>query len=68
MSINDFHSDKKLKNSTSEREIPITNELKKLFIELVEDKSDDETLFELPYSKHNGYVGKPSKFFFDLIK
>lgn len=68
LSINDFHSGKKLKNSTSEREIPLTNELMKLFSELVEGKSDDEALFELPYSKYNGYVGKPSKFFSELIK
>ncbi|WP_061011071.1 site-specific integrase [Vibrio sp. CUB2] len=68
LSINDSHTDKKLKNSASAREIPITDELKKLFSELVEDESDDEALFELPYSKYNGYVGKPSKFFSDLIK
>ena len=68
LSINDSHTDKKLKNSASEREIPITNELKKLFVELVEGRGDDERLFELPYSKYNGYVGKPSKFFSGLIK
>ncbi|WP_231566695.1 site-specific integrase [Vibrio variabilis] len=68
LSINDSHTDKKLKNSASEREIPISNELKKLFEELVEGKGDDERLFELPYSKYNGYVGKPSKFFSQLLK
>ncbi|OOQ64199.1 recombinase [Vibrio parahaemolyticus] len=68
LSINDSHTDKKLKNSASEREIPITNELKKLFVELVEGRGDDERLFELPYSKYNGYVGKPSKFFSQLLK
>lgn len=68
LSINDSHTDKKLKNSASERDIPITNELKKLFVELLERKSVDERLFELPYSKYNGYVGKPSKFFSQLLK
>ncbi|HHF3070738.1 TPA: site-specific integrase [Vibrio diabolicus] len=68
LSINDSHTDKKLKNSASEREIPITNELRKLFVELVEGRGDDERLFELPYSKYNGYVGKPSKFFSQLLK
>ncbi len=68
LSINDSHTDKKLKNSASERELPISNELKKLFVELVEGRGDDERLFELPYSKYNGYVGKPSKFFSVLIK
>ncbi|EGR0768104.1 tyrosine-type recombinase/integrase [Vibrio parahaemolyticus] len=68
LSINDSHIDKKLKNSASEREIPITNELNKLFVELVEGRGGDERLFELPYSKYNGYVGKPSKFFSQLLK
>lgn len=68
LSINDSHTDKKLKNSASEREIPITNELKKLLVELLERKSVDERLFQLPYSKYNGYVGKPSKFFSQLLK
>lgn len=68
LSINDLHPDKKLKNSASERDIPITNELKKLLIELIQGKSIDERLFDLPYSKYNGYVGKPSKFFSLLMK
>ena len=68
LNINDSHIDKKLKNSASEREIPITNELNKLFVELVEGRGGDERLFELPYSKYNGYVGKPSKFFSQLLK
>lgn len=68
LSINDCHSDKKLKNSASEREIPIASELKELFVELLEGKGLDDRLFDLPYSKYNGYVGKPSKFFSELIK
>ncbi|WP_231111653.1 site-specific integrase [Vibrio mimicus] len=68
LSINAHQSDKKLKNLASEREIPVTDELKKLLVELIEGKGKDERLFDLPYSKFNGYIGKPSKFFSQLIK
>ena len=68
LSLNDSRNDKKPNKSAGEREIPIADELKKLFVELLERKSVDEKLFELPYSKYNGYVGKPSKFFSQLLK
>lgn len=68
LSINDHQPDKKLKNSASEREIPVTNELKELLVELTRGKGIDDRLFDLQYSKQNGYAGKPSKFFSQLLK
>ncbi|MCG6334548.1 site-specific integrase [Vibrio alginolyticus] len=68
LSINDEHDDKKLKNSSSKRALPITNPLLNLLNELVAGKGKNEHLFTLPYSKQNGYSGKPSKYFSVLLK
>ncbi|MBM5025087.1 site-specific integrase [Vibrio parahaemolyticus] len=68
LSINDDHDDKKLKNSSSKRELPITVPLLNLLSELVAGKGKNEHLFTLPYSKQNGYAGKPSKYFSELLK
>ncbi|MCR9907623.1 tyrosine-type recombinase/integrase [Vibrio campbellii] len=65
MSIND---DKKLKNSSSKRVLPVTTPLLNLLSELTAGKGKNEHLFSLPYSKRNGYVGKPSKYFSGLLK
>ncbi len=63
LSINDDHDDKKLKNSSSKRVLPIITPLLNLLNELVAGKGKNEHLFTLPYSKQNGYAGKPSKYF-----
>lgn len=68
LSINDGHDDKKLKNSSSKRILPITTPLLNLLNELVAGKGKNEHLFNLPYSKQNGYAGKPSKYFSELLK
>ncbi|HIF6159894.1 site-specific integrase [Vibrio parahaemolyticus] len=68
LSINDGHDDKKLKNSSSKRILPITTPLLNLLNELVAGKGKNEHLFTLPYSKQNGYAGKPSKYFSELLK
>lgn len=68
LSINDSHDDKKLKNSSSKRILPITTPLLNLLNELVAGKGKNEHLFTLPYSKQNGYAGKPSKYFSELLK
>lgn len=68
LSINSNTSDKKLKNVSSEREIPLTTQLKSLFIELIKGKGKDALIFNLPYSAQNGYVNKPSKYFSQLFK
>ncbi|HHG3569977.1 site-specific integrase [Vibrio parahaemolyticus] len=68
LSINDGHDDKKLKNSSSKRILPITTPLLNLLNELVAGKGKNEHLFNLPYSKQNGYSGKPSKYFSELLK
>ncbi|HCE2053353.1 TPA: site-specific integrase [Vibrio parahaemolyticus] len=65
LSIND---DKKLKNSSSKRVLPVTTPLLNLLNELVAGKGKNEHLFTLPYSKQNGYAGKPSKYFSELLK
>lgn len=68
LSINDDHDDKKLKNSSSKRVLPIITPLLNLLNELVAGKGKNEHLFTLPYSKQNGYAGKPSKYFSVLLK
>ncbi len=68
LSINDGHDDKKLKNSSSKRILPITTPLLNLLNELVAGKGKNGHLFTLPYSKQNGYAGKPSKYFSELLK
>lgn len=68
LSINDDHDDKKLKNSSSKRVLPVTIPLLNLLSELTTDKGKNEHLFTLPYSKQNGYAGKPSKYFSELLK
>ncbi|WP_315905530.1 tyrosine-type recombinase/integrase [Vibrio fluvialis] len=68
LSINDNTPDKKLKNASSEREIPLTTQLKSLLTELIDGKGKDELLFNLPYSPQNGYVSKPSKYFSQVLK
>lgn len=68
LSINDDHDDKKLKNSSSKRVLPVTTPLLNLLNELVAGKGKNEHLFTLPYSKQNGYAGKPSKYFSGLLK
>ncbi|EGQ8938026.1 recombinase [Vibrio parahaemolyticus] len=68
LSINDDNDDKKLKNSSSKRVLPITTPLLNLLNELVSGKGKNEHLFTLPYSKQNGYAGKPSKYFSVLLK
>ncbi|WP_229608382.1 site-specific integrase [Vibrio parahaemolyticus] len=68
LSINDDHDDKKLKNSSSKRVLPVTIPLLNLLNELIAKKGQDEHLFHLPYSKQNGYAGKPSKYFSVLLK
>ncbi|EGQ9702001.1 site-specific integrase [Vibrio parahaemolyticus] len=68
LSINDGHDDKKLKNSSSKRILPITTPLLNLLNELVAGKGKNEHLFTLPYSKQNGYAGKPSKYFSGLLR
>ncbi|EOV3391960.1 recombinase, partial [Vibrio parahaemolyticus] len=68
MSINDEHDDKKLKNASSKRVLPVTAPLLNLLSELIADKGKNEHLFTLPYSKQNGYAGKPSKYFSVLLK
>ncbi|MCG6462288.1 site-specific integrase, partial [Vibrio parahaemolyticus] len=68
LSINDNHDDKKLKNLSSKRVLPITVPLLNLLSELVAGKGKDEHIFTLPYSKQNGYAGKPSKYFSGLLK
>lgn len=68
LSINDDHDDKKLKNSSSKRVLPVTTPLLNLLNELIAGKGKNEHLFNLPYSKQNGYAGKPSKYFSELLK
>ncbi|MDF5543667.1 site-specific integrase [Vibrio parahaemolyticus] len=68
LSINDDHDDKKLKNSSSKRVLPVTIPLLNLLNELIVGKGKNEHLFNLPYSKQNGYAGKPSKYFSELLK
>ncbi|EGQ9241215.1 site-specific integrase [Vibrio parahaemolyticus] len=68
LSINDGHDDKKLKNSSSKRVLPVTTPLLNLLNELIAGKGKNEHLFTLPYSKQNGYAGKPSKYFSGLLK
>ncbi|MGR5360211.1 hypothetical protein ACPV54_05090 [Vibrio mediterranei] len=68
LSINNKHPDKKLKNSASKRDVSINDEVYVIMSELVDGKGQDELLFNLQYSKLNGYVGKPSKFFSGLLK
>ncbi|EOV6276675.1 hypothetical protein ACN930_001540 [Vibrio parahaemolyticus] len=68
LSINDEHDDKKLKNASSKRVLPVTAPLLNLLSELIADKGKNEHLFTLPYSKQNGYAGKPSKYFSVLLK
>ncbi|HHG3337065.1 site-specific integrase [Vibrio parahaemolyticus] len=68
LSINDGHDDKKLKNSSSKRVLPVTTPLLNLLNELIAGKGKNEHLFNLPYSKQNGYAGKPSKYFSELLK
>ncbi|MFW1687972.1 site-specific integrase [Vibrio parahaemolyticus] len=68
LSINDVHDDKKLKNSSSKRVLPVTTPLLNLLNELIAGKGKNEHLFNLPYSKQNGYAGKPSKYFSELLK
>jgi len=68
LNINDDHEDKKLKNASSKRVLPITAPLLNLLNELVPGKGKNEHLFTLPYSKQNGYAGKPSKYFSGLLK
>lgn len=68
LSINDEHDDKKLKNASSKRVLPVTVPLLNLLSELIADKGKNEHLFTLPYSKQNGYAGKPSKYFSVLLK
>ncbi|HHK8519044.1 TPA: tyrosine-type recombinase/integrase [Vibrio parahaemolyticus] len=68
LSINDDHDDKKLKNSSSKRVLPVTTLLLNLLSELTAGKGKNEHLFFLPYSKQNGYAGKPSKYFSGLLK
>ncbi|HCG7673619.1 TPA: site-specific integrase [Vibrio parahaemolyticus] len=68
LSINDDHDDKKLKNSSSKRVLPVTTLLLNLLNELTAGKGKNEHLFSLPYSKQNGYAGKPSKYFSGLLK
>ncbi|MFV8409205.1 site-specific integrase [Vibrio owensii] len=68
LNINDDHEDKKLKNASSKRVLPITAPLLNLLNELVAGKGKNEHLFTLPYSKQNGYAGKPSKYFSGLLK
>ncbi len=68
LSINDGHDDKKLKNSSSKRVLPVTIPLLNLLNELIAGKGKNEHLFTLPYSKQNGYAGKPSKYFSGLLK
>ncbi|CAE6916169.1 DNA integration [Vibrio sp. B1ASS3] len=68
LSINDDHDDKKLKNSSSKRVLPVTIPLLNLLSELTTDKGKNEHLFTLSYSKQNGYAGKPSKYFSELLK
>ncbi|HBN6294408.1 TPA: site-specific integrase [Vibrio parahaemolyticus] len=68
LSINDGHDDKKLKNSSSKRVLPVTTLLLNLLNELIAGKGKNEHLFTLPYSKQNGYAGKPSKYFSGLLK
>ncbi|EJE8671636.1 site-specific integrase [Vibrio parahaemolyticus] len=68
LSINDDNDDKKLKNSSSKRVLPVTTPLLSLLSELIADKGKNEHLFTLPYSKQNGYAGKPSKYFSVLLK
>ncbi|MFN1513502.1 tyrosine-type recombinase/integrase [Vibrio owensii] len=68
LSINDDHDDKKLKNSSSKRVLPITIPLLNLLNELKTGKGQNEHLLNLPYSKQNGYAGKPSKYFSVLLK
>ncbi|WP_101959942.1 site-specific integrase [Vibrio harveyi] len=68
LSINDDHDDKKLKNSSSKRVLPVTTPLLNLLSELTAGKGKNEHLFSLPYSEQNGYTGKPSKYFSGLLK
>ncbi|MGC9462529.1 tyrosine-type recombinase/integrase [Vibrio genomosp. F10] len=68
LSINDDNPDKKLKNSGSKRDLPITRALYELLIPLVRGKGRNELIFDLPYSKQNGYINKPSKFFSERFK
>ncbi|HHF2856435.1 TPA: tyrosine-type recombinase/integrase [Vibrio diabolicus] len=68
LNINDDHDDKKLKNSSSKRVLPVTTPLLNLLNELIAGKGKNEHLFNLPYSKQNGYAGKPSKYFSELLK
>ncbi|HHF3144725.1 TPA: tyrosine-type recombinase/integrase [Vibrio diabolicus] len=71
LNINDDHDDKKLKNSSSKRVLPVTTpllNLLNLLNELIAGKGKNEHLFNLPYSKQNGYAGKPSKYFSELLK
>lgn len=68
LSINDDHDDKKLKNSSSKRTLPVTTSLFHLLSELIAKKDKNEHLFSLPHSQQNGYAGKPSKYFSGLLK
>lgn len=69
ISINNNGSDKKLKNESSVRMLPLTGLATELIKELIGLKGSSQRLFsELTYSEANGYASKPSKYFSRLSK
>ena len=69
ISINDNGERKRVKNQSSIRQIPLTEELRDMLMPLIARKSPSERLFDdLPYNQSNGYNSAPSKWFGLLIR
>lgn len=67
ISINTDTPDKQLKNKSSHREIPISKELKVLILPLLNNKKQNDLLFDLTFAQYNRYINQPSKFFSKII-
>jgi len=69
ISINNDTFDKKVKNESSIRKVPLAKETQELIVGLLDGKSENQRLFdELPYSASNGYASRPSKYFSNLCR
>lgn len=73
ISINADQEDKKIKNLVSKRDVPMNDTAIELCTALVNalgyTREVDERVFpDLPYSKNNGYVNTPSKWFSNLCR
>lgn len=69
VSINSDGIDKKVKNESSARMVPLSCIAVGLLSSLLEFRGGSQRLFpELTYSEANGYASKPSKFFSQLSK